>query len=216
MSQHPFLIVLVLACAISTPALAIEAPLTTHDEFVQRTQLKLERLEPLIRAHQEIVKIFLNQESHLKETYGNVEFTNVYQGINLTTMEGIHNVRRRLKNLNARSEAFAAAQKQFRTSWEDRARNADVDEPLLSELNVYFSTGELNLVANYQAWYDAMRENSAAIARLLDTAQKTLADAEHAYDITGRAALDHHDPTQNMIKAALDEIGYAVHHRDGT
>jgi hypothetical protein len=54
----------------------------------------------------------------------------------------------------------------------ERVSTADVDEPLRSELKAYFSTVEPNIAAKYAGWFDAMRDTSAAIARLLDTAQR--------------------------------------------
>jgi hypothetical protein len=238
------LVATLVACAFSPLTSAIEGASPTPDEFVERTKVKLEKLQHLIRAHQDMENAFIDQQKHLKETYGDVEFTNVYQGINLATMDGIRTARERLKRLNARNEGFAVAQKQSRTTWEDRARNADVDEPLRSELNASFSTVEPNIAAKYAAWFDARRDTSAAIARLfVDTAQrhlgklewhdgqliatdkrasidllaaqKALADTEHRYNVTGRAALGTRDPTPQFIGAALQELEKTMAWRDG-
>lgn len=233
---------LIFTCAFTPAAAAIEGPSSTHDEFAAQTLDKIDRLEHLIRAHQDTEQTFLNEQKHLQEIYGDLDSTNVYQDIDLTSMGGIRKSRERLKNLNTRIEQFAAAQKQSRTSWKERASTADVDEPLRSELKDYFSTGEPIIAAKYAAWFEAMHTTSAAIAQLLDTAQrhlaglewhddqliatakrasidlhaakKTLADAYHRETVTGRAALDSHDPSQQLLQDAMDEIGNTIHHRD--
>jgi hypothetical protein len=240
MTRFYLLVIFVAAYAFPSLALATQAP--TSDEFVERTKVKLEKLLNLIRAHQDMENTFIDQQKHLMETYGDLDSTNVYQDIDLTTMDGIRKARERLKNLNARTEKFAVAQKQSRTTWEHRAKTADVDEPLRGELKTYFSTVEPTIAAKYAAWFEAMRDTSAAIARLLDTAQrylgklewhdgqliatdkrasidllaaqKTLADADHRETVTGRAALHSHDPSQQLMQAAMDEIGYTIHHRN--
>lgn len=131
---------LIATCAFTPAAAAIEGPSSTHDEFVAQTLAKIDRLEHLIRAHQDTEQTFLNEQKHLQEIYGDLDSTNVYQDIDLTSMDGIRKSRERLKNLNTKIEQFAAAQKQSRTAWQERVSTADVDEPLRSELKDYFST----------------------------------------------------------------------------
>ena len=235
--------IVVLSTAFGT-AHALEVPTPTPAVLAQRTAIQHDKLRHLIQAHLDTQTTFQNQHKHLKDAYGDVEFTNVYQHIDLATMGGIHTVRERLTRLDAKTKGFAAAQKESLTRWKYQVSTTDLDEPLGSELKATFFAVEPTIVARYSAWFDAMRDNAAAITLLLDiaerhlgklqwhdgqlsaidkrtsiellAAQKSLADAERRYNETGRAALDSRDPTPQFIGAALQELEKTMHHRDGT
>jgi hypothetical protein len=244
MTRSHLVAALIVACAFSPLALAIQAPLPTQPGLAQRTEIQYEKLRHLLEATLAIETRFQNAIVHLQDTYGDVEVGNLYQGIDLTTVDGIHTVRQRLNALRAKYDAFTNAKEQYWAEEDEQVRTSDLAEPLASQFRDSLSTNQTETIPNYRAWFIAMRAYAAAVANLLDFADshlgnlkwekkrliapdtrvatdllpalKVVAETQRRCNETGRAALDSVDRTTQFIHTAMQELEKTIRRRDGT
>jgi hypothetical protein len=193
-----------------------------------------ERLRSLLGKLQAIEHTLQTQVQHLEDAYGGVDVTNMYQGIDLSTIEGIHRARQRVADCNTKYKEFAAAQERRWTDLGAMVKSNDLDEPLASGLRASFAADEAENFPNYRAWFAAARDETAAVAHLLDIAESHLgqlkwhegrltaqdervatdlnearsgiAAADRRFDAAGRTAMASPFQTRRFIGSALIEL----------
>jgi hypothetical protein len=244
MTRFYLVTALVIACAFSPLTSAIQAPLPTQPGLAQRAEIQYKQLRQLLEATLAIETRFQNAIVHLQDTYGDVEVGNLYQGIDLTTVEGIHTVRQRLNDFRAKYDAFKVAKERYWAEEEKQVSTSDLAEPLASQFRDSLVTDQTETIRNYRAWFNATRQYAAAVANLLDFSdshlgnlewdkkrliapdtrvavdllltQRVVAETQRRCNETGRAALDSVDHPNQFIRAAMRELEKAIRRRDGT
>lgn len=207
-------------------------------------KIQHEKLRQLLESIQVVETTLQTSQQHLEDTYGNVEVNNVYQALDLSTIDGIHTARQRLVALSAKNDGFAAGLEKERAELEKLVSTNDLAEPEASGLRASLSADEADRFPKYRAWIAAMRAEVVAIGRLVDTAerhlgklrwqnnrlvasdaragsdlltaQQALTDADHQNDQTGRAALDTGNYTAKYILSALRHLEQDMPRHDGT
>jgi hypothetical protein len=213
-------------------------------EVPESAKLQHERLRQLLGSLYAIENSLLTSEKRLEEQYGKLEVTNVYQTLDLGTIEGIRTARQRLIALSAKDDGFAAAMEKKWVELESVVNRTDLAEPEASSLRASLSADEAETFPNYRAWFAAMRADVAAISHLVDVAehhrgrvrmqnnhlvssdrhaasdllaaQQALEAADHHYDQAGRAALDSGNYTSKYGAATLCHFEHDLHLQYGT
>jgi hypothetical protein len=225
-----WLVIAITVCVTALNACTAQDP----GESAARIQIQHDQLVALLRTRLVTETTLSKEISRLEAEYGDVEAQTLYQGIDLSQRQGIDTVRLRIKAFDAKTDEFAAAQKQYWATWEWEVRNAELDEPFRTEFQNRFLAAQPKIVANYSAWHKGLRGTSSATAVLvdlaeqhlgrltwrdgklhatdaqiaseLDIAQKNLADVERRTDLAGRAASASRDPSSLFIKNELHRL----------
>jgi hypothetical protein len=207
---------------------------TSEASQARPTQSQHERLRHLLAAIIVIETNLSNRVQHLEDTYGNVEVTNLYQAIDLSTIDGIHVARQRVADCNAKYDGFVSAQDKRWADLGALVKSNDLDEPQASGLRNSFAGDEAGSFAYYRTWFAAVRADTAAVEHLLDiaernvghfkwqekrlvatdqrtatalsAAQSAIAAADRRFDETGSAALGSPNQTVRFIRAALVQV----------
>lgn len=207
-------------------------------------QVQHEKLRVLLESVQAIETTFESSEKKLDDTYGNVDVTNLDEGLDLSTVNGIQTARQRLLALNAKTHGFIAAKETEWAAYRKLVEDSDLAEPAASGLKASLAADENEAIPNYRAWFNAIRGEIAAYtdfanmaarqhgtlkmlndqlvtsddrtASELLAARKALADARHRYDVTGRAALDSDHHIASFVMSALRQLEEQTPHRGGT
>jgi len=236
-------ILIALLCAMPLSSCDLPAPGPTDAELAEHKGIEHEKLRHLLGGFQVIETTIQKQVQDLVDRHGRVEATDIYQGIDLSTPDGVRRARQRLQDYSATFDGFDAAQTQHFAAVEDLVRTNDLLEPLASEFEATLSMDEAGYNVNYRAWFAAARAHERAIARLLDlaerragrlrwqhdrlvasdaqtatelrAAQESLAATEQRLNKAGRAALDTPQQTLLFIRSALVEIEKGMSRRDG-
>ena len=151
-----------------------ENPGSTSPKPLDIAEDQHERLRHLLAESRTIEITLRNRIQHLEDTYGSVEITNLYQAIDLSTIDGIHAARKRVDDCSAKYEEFALAQEQHWANLAAMVKSNDLDEPQASGLRASFAADQAEEFANYRAWFTAARADIAAVAHLLDIAERHL------------------------------------------
>jgi len=211
-------------------------------DIAQDTGTQHERLRHLLAESQTIEITLHTRIQFLEDKYGSVDVTNLYQTIDLSTIAGIHAARQRVDDCSAKYQGFASAQEQHWAKLAVMVKSNNLNEPQASGLRASFAADEAEEFANYRAWFTAARADIAAVAHLLDIAERhlghlkwqqtrltatdertatDLAEANNAiaamdrrFDETGRAALGSPHQTFRFIRVALLELEQGMPRRD--
>jgi hypothetical protein len=180
----------------------------------------------------------------VQDTYGDVEVGNLYQGIDLTTSDGIRIARQRLNTFSAKYDEFTDANEQLWAEEQEQVRTADLAEPLASQLKDSLSENQSDTIRAHRAWFTAMRADAAAAAaRLLEVAdshlghlkwqnkrltttdshaatdlaaaQRAVSDAERRCNEMGWAASNRHDHVVEFVRSSMLELEKELRRREG-
>jgi hypothetical protein len=163
-----------------------------------------------------------------------IDVTNIYQGINLSDIKGIHTARERVSVFGAQMDKFGLLLEEIWGRIAERVKTTDLDEPLATQLKQQLSRDESDIYPRYRDWIIAARENVEAITHYLDVnehylgqfkwsdnsltftnpdvaraiakAQVPLLAAEDHYRRAGRAALQNHADTIKFVLSTMREM----------
>jgi hypothetical protein len=225
---------LVLCVSSSASSVASTNIQPTDQTNWERAKLQHDKLRALIAANWVLETTKQHQLQHLQEKYRGVDFTTIYHLSDLTTMAGIQRARQRLDLYGEMTTELGAVVQQYWDDWERTINSNDLDEPLAGALRSGFSRAKPEITGNYADWIQAMRGSSAAISQLLNVAQRHLGkfwllgdQLKYSNAVTARefesslryvaaaaqrnndarhAALRTHDPTRQLIRAALFQV----------
>ena len=174
MTRYRLLATLVFALSLSIPALAIQAPPPTPADLDDRTQLQHQKLVDLLEAFREIEIALQKRVEALQNTYGAIETTNLYQGIDLSTIDGIQRARQRVKSFESKYVEFSAAVEQRWAAIETAVRNSNLAEPEASELRKNLAADLTRTLPATRAWISALHAEAAAVIHFLGVAERHL------------------------------------------
>ncbi len=143
----------------------------------ESTKIQHNKLLQLLKSTHGVEVEFINSQQHLTDKYGAIEVTNVYQSLDLSTIDGIHTARRRLLELSAKNDGFAAGLEKEWAELRTLVASNDLAEPEASGLRASLSADEAETIPNYRAWIAATRADVTAIGRLVDTAERHLGNS---------------------------------------
>ncbi len=237
-----YLLSLVVLSAAFATAHALEVPTPAPAVLAEQTGVQFKKLQHLLENLIASEKTYLAAIRRILDTYGDVEVANMYQGIDLTTSEGIRIARQRLNDFSAKNDGFTDANEQLWAEEQEQVRTADLAEPLASQLKDSLSDNQTDTNRAQRAWFTAMRAYTSVASRLLDVAgshlghlkwqnkrlttadsraapelaaaQRAVSDAERRCNEMGWAASNRHDRVVEFVRSSMLELEKELRRRE--
>jgi hypothetical protein len=226
------------AIALAATAYFVFSPSPEQKMIVEHAKLRR-----LLVDLDTIEKDLSNRVNELDAAGHGIDVGNIYQGINLSKIEGTNDARQRVQIFDTQMNGFGALLEGVWTRIADKVNASDLDEPLATQLKTQLSRDESDIYPKYRDWILAARENVEAITHYLDVnehylgqfhmtnnsltftnpsvpadiakAQAALATAEDHYKRASRAALQNHGDTIKFVLSTLREMEKGMTRRDG-
>jgi hypothetical protein len=173
MTRFHLVAAFIVACAFSPLASAIQAPPPIQADLTELAG-RHEKLLHILTEFRDIEITFQQRMRHLIDTHGDIEVTNLYQGIDLSTIDGIHSVRLRVKAFQAANDEFSEAREEQWAAYALAVRNSDLAEPEASQLRDNLAADLTQTLPANRAWMSASRAEATAVTHLLDVAERHL------------------------------------------
>jgi hypothetical protein len=155
-------------------------PTEAPNETAAHRSSQHKKLQRLLEAFLGIQTQLSSRVKELLDTYGQADVDKIYQGIDLSTPAGIEVARQRVTAFNALTDGFAAALEKSWAAFEGIVKTNDLDDPLASEFAASWSADSAGMIPNHRAWTLAMRNDGAAVTKLLEVAERHVGQLQYA------------------------------------
>jgi hypothetical protein len=200
----------------------------------QKVAIEHEKLRRLLADLDIIERALSGHLSELTAAGQGIDVGNIYQGINLSNIEGIHTARQRVSIFSKQMDEFGVLLEDYWARIAEKVKATDLDEPLATQLKEKLSLDQSNVYPNFRAWILAAREDVEAVTHYLDVnehylgqfkwgdnslsysnprvpadlskAQASVATADDHYKRASRAALQNPGKTTTFVLSAMREL----------
>jgi hypothetical protein len=214
-------------------------PTPLPDASIGIEHQKLQRLLTELLASE---KELGNQLTELDASSTKITSDNIYQGIDISKIDGIRTARERAAFFGTQMDQFGAA---LEASWVRIGKivhTSDLDEPLDLQLREQLSLDEVDVYPKYRAWISAAHQKVEAIHHYLNVSEQylgqftwrdnklvfanpraaadignaraALSAAEEEYDRAARAVTGHHAKTTGFVGSAMKDLEKYMTPRD--
>jgi hypothetical protein len=166
MSRLSLVIFSVAAFCLYAPAVAIVNPPASSAE--QTLAIQHQKLADLLDELDGLERNLSSRLDELTATGKGIDVGNIYQGINLGNVEGIHTARQRVSIFTKQMDEFGVVLENYWARIAEKVKATDLDEPLASQLKEQLSLDQSNVYPNFRAWILAAREDAEAVTHYLD------------------------------------------------
>jgi hypothetical protein len=196
--------------ALCLTALGLTAMKLLSPTPEQKKAIDHGKLLQLLGELEIVERRMLNQTANVQTESHGIESWNIYQGINLSDIEGIHNARQRVSVFGAQMDRFATLNEQYWVDIKATVQHSDLDEPYASRLKAALTSDETTVYPRYRDWFSAARENAEAVTHYLDVSEHYLGKFKW-----GDNRLTFTDPkvARDLAKAQADLVAVEEHYQ---
>jgi hypothetical protein len=215
-------------------------PIPVPDEKIGIEHAKLRGLlVDLLGSERELSR----QLHELDASAQKIDADNIYQGIDISKIDGIRTARERLAIFGMQMDKFGAALEESWARIGKIVHASNLDEPLASQLIEQLSLDEIDVYPKYRVWIRAADKKVDALTQYLDMTERYLGQftwrdntlsfanpraaadigkarvalraAEEEYDRASRAASGIHGKTIGLVGSAMKDLEINMTPRDG-